>query len=101
MSSGQLPDVYQADLDPAAFGALFADLAALPHVQVSVKADAQTIVSEGPTMSLSSARAALEAGEIRALQVRYEFEGAVWIDTILRTPLALRLVRMQAYQGGA
>lgn len=99
MSPEQLPDVYQGDLDQSSYLALLEDLRALPQVEVSVKAGARSFVPERATISLDAAREALEAGEIRAVQVRYVFEGAIWIDTIVRTPGTLRLVRVQVHAG--
>lgn len=90
-------ELYQADLDDATYGALLDDLAALSRpLVVSVKRAAQGYVEEDAGLTLARARELLEAGAVRALQVRYEHEGGIWIDTVLRTPLGARLVRVRA-----
>ena len=96
MADITLPDVYQADLDEEAYHALLADLASLDALEVAVKHTAQQRSEEGRAWTLAEARAALDEGRVRALQVRYAHEGQVWIDTLVRTPSGVRLVRIAA-----
>jgi hypothetical protein len=94
MKLEELPAVYQASLDDATYEALFDDLSQLAACEVSVKHSAQGHVDEHARWNLTDARAALERGEVRAIQVRYVHDGAVWTDTILKGAAGLRLVRM-------
>jgi hypothetical protein len=95
MKPEELPPLYQADLDQEAYEALLRDLANLDELEVSVKSAPRAFAPERAAVTLADARHALEAGEVRAIQVRYLHEAKVWVDTILRTPAGLRLVRIQ------
>lgn len=38
----------------------------------------------------------LSCGEVVSAQLRYVFQGASWVDTLMRSPNGVRLVRMQS-----
>lgn len=97
MSAGpQLAELVQADLDAATLDALERDLAALTTVlDVQVKGAAATYAA-GTGTALAEALAALRAGAVRGVQLRYAYQQEVWWDTLLRTPAGVRLVRMRA-----
>lgn len=89
--SGPMPQLQQADLDPATLDALFADLAQCAQIdEVLVKGAADG--RAGRLAGLEQARAALAAGA-RAVQIRYRWQGATWLDTLMRTPQGVRIVR--------
>ena len=44
---------------------------------------------------LRQAVAALQDGRLRGVQVRYEWQGRQWLDTLLRSQEGLRLVRLE------
>lgn len=94
MKLDELPTVYQSSLDAATYEALLDDLSRLAECEVSVKHSAEGQVDEHARWTLTCARAALERGDARAIQVRYAHEGTVWTDTILRASAGFRLVRM-------
>ena len=74
-----LPELLQANWPREQILALFADLAAgavVQHVQLRTEASDQTV-------SLQEAEAAFSSGQARAIQVRYEFEGELWSDTLI------------------
>lgn len=97
MTAEPLPDVYQGHLDEAALGAYAADLAALAGpIQVSVKSAERAYVDEALQPSVEEALAALAAGRVRAVQLRYRHETVSWTDTLFRAAGGYRLVRMQA-----
>lgn len=96
--SADLPPVYQAELDEETSLALFRDWGALDAIEVSVKRAERAYVLEHEAWTLTAARAALESGAVRAIQVRYVHEDRAWTDTLLRHPGGLRLVRMAAEQ---
>jgi hypothetical protein len=102
MPGEALPDLYQAQLDDETLAALFADLAALGHeLEVAVKQHAQGFSEERSSWTLAEAQRALCTGEVRGVQVRYAHQGAVWLDTVVRSGSAYRLVRMQVPRASA
>lgn len=85
-----LPRLTTADLDPATLDALFADLTGLTEIdEVLVKGDATSYAGQS---GLAEARRALAAGA-RGIQIRYRWDGESWLDTLLRIPTGIRLVR--------
>ena len=79
-----------ADLDPATLAALFRDLEELTEIdEVLIKGAAN---GHAGSAGLQQARQALEEGA-RAIQIRYRWAGKAWLDTLLRTPGGVRLVR--------
>ncbi len=91
--SRPLPTLTSADLDPATLEALFADLEALADIEeVQIKGASAT---RAGLTDLAEARRALAYGA-HGVQIRYRWEGQGWLDTLLRTPGGLRLVRSPA-----
>ena len=87
------PELQQADLALATFEQLFADLSL--HVEVlgiSAKGGA-THYAGADSLDLEGARAALLAGAVRGVQIRYRYQGSEWWDTILALSGTFRLVR--------
>lgn len=91
-----LPDVYQAELDGALFEALMDDL--VEHAEifaVFVKSGAEERADE-PRVALDQARLLLLLGKVRGIQIHYRHDGVTWIDTLMRGPASIRVVRMKA-----
>lgn len=90
-----LPDLIHGGLDQETLDALQRDylgcctlLAVLPKAGAGMTAPA--------SIPLDAGIAALRAGSLRGLQVRYHYDGAEWWDTLMRAPDGtLRIVRMQ------
>lgn len=92
----ELPTVYQTILDPETFDALIADLRACARaLVVSVKYAERVQVDEREQWTLEGARAALQAGQVRAMQVRYAHQDGLWTDTIFPASEGFRVVRMR------
>lgn len=90
-----LPSVHTALLDPETLAALFTDLSLAAHVlDVRIKSHVTGYASP-EAWTLSAARAALEAGQVSGLQVRYVIGADVWRDTLMSTPDGVRLVRIK------
>ena len=92
-----LPELQDALLGPGELDALLADLASLAEgLEIILKGAAteRAIVGRDPT--LDDARAMLESGAVRGVQLRYSYEGTTWWDTLLRTPAGVRIVRIEA-----
>lgn len=93
MSEIDFPDVFQAELDRDTLAQLFADLAAhatVLEIREKASARARGGVAE---LSLAEARERLERGDVRAIQIRYRHDGSLWMDTLMKGPSLVRLVR--------
>jgi hypothetical protein len=89
-----LPDLQDALLDPGTLAQLFFDLSQLAEVlEIRVKGAPTALATEELT-TLEAARTALASGAAMAVQLRYRFEGRLWLDTLMRTPSGVRIVRM-------
>jgi hypothetical protein len=89
-------DVFAGDLDGALFEDYFADLEELADVlEVRTKSGPEDR-SETPHLSLDQARMLLVVGQVRGVQIRYRHGGLEWIDTLVRQPDSVRLIRMEA-----
>jgi len=92
-----LPTVSLADLDAEAFAALMQELSALERDgDLTVKTAERQLVATQDSSALAAARRALLSGQVRAVQVRYQHAGVLWVDTILKTANAYTLVRMES-----
>lgn len=97
MTSEPIPELYQGQLDPAGLLAYADDLAALEAaVHVNVKSAERAYVDEAQAWSVGAAFAALSAGSVRAVQLRYVHDAVHWTDTLFRSGDGYRLVRMRA-----
>lgn len=92
-----LPDLHQAELDEATLRQLFDDvLAHTELMEVVPKHAAEGYVPEMPSITLQEGLDLLLNGGVRALQLRYRHDGAVWWDTLMPTPNAtFRIVRIR------
>ena len=87
------PDVLEAQWDLEQVDNLFEDLqqgADVQHVQVRTAPDG------GPqdrVVTLHEAHELLRNGQLKAIQVRYEFDEKSWCDTLMFDPAAVRIIR--------
>ncbi len=85
------PTVYSAIVSTELLDDLFADIdASAQHLQVRIK-DRETGLSSDSPVSLAEAKAAVIKGA--SAQMRYQFQGQTWSDTLQWTPEGIRLVR--------
>ncbi|MAT16018.1 MAG: hypothetical protein CMJ46_12195 [Planctomyces sp.] len=98
MDLSQLPPMREALLDTEQVAQLFADLAAFATdihlIQRSSPASRGTPMATATPKKLQSARQALLSGTIPRLQLRYQWSGQHWIDTLEAKPDGYRLVRI-------
>ena len=87
------PELQQATLDPATFEQLFIDLATHTEVLGIHAKGRATAYAGNDHLDLRGARAALLAGVVRGVQIRYRFQEVEWWDTLLAIDGAIRLVR--------
>lgn len=91
-----LPPVQDAVLDAAFVDRLFADVGACTELlSVTTKGGAE-LRAGGEGTTLAEAHAALSAGVVLGVQLRYRHEGRAWCDTILRRADGFRVVRIEA-----
>jgi hypothetical protein len=91
-----LAQVQEAVLDDATLRQLFFDLSQLAEMlEVRLKAGERAYATHS-TPTLEAARQAVTAREALAVQLRYRYRNAEWIDTLLRVENGFRLVRVQA-----
>ena len=96
-NTDKLPDVQQGLLDPATLQKLASDIEACGDlIDVSVKngASQRAAELEGGRVDLQRLFARVASGEVRGVQVRYQFEGVVWWDTLLYGEAGVRLTRI-------
>jgi len=94
-----LPEVFAGDLDGPLFEDYFADLEELADIHAVMLKDGPEDRAEAAHVSLDQARMLLVVGSVRGVQIRYLHEGIEWIDTLVRQPQSVRLVRMEAPAG--
>lgn len=93
---GPLPELNQEVLDSETLGRLFLDLDQCTEIlEVIPKyVDRHIVCGEG-RLTLDEARALLDSGTVRGVQVRYRYQGADWWDTLMVTGAGVRLVRIR------
>jgi hypothetical protein len=88
-----LATLVEAVLNDAQVEQLFSDLANHASVDgVLAKSGPREHAGTG-NLDLAEAKRQLLSGAVRALQVRYRFDGTEWSDTLLRVPGGVRIVR--------
>lgn len=91
-----LPELQSQILDEGTLASLVRDVRAVAEgLEVRVKAFAERRIEDVP-WELDEALATLRAGKANGVQLRYRHAGELWLDTLMRTPEGIRLVRMQA-----
>lgn len=97
-----LPDLNQALLDEAGLAELLSDIEACTEAtEIIPKQAAEGYVAENATLTLADARRMLAARAVRAVQIRYRYDGVDWWDTLMVLPEGYRLVRIRHDFGGA
>ena len=95
VTSLPLPEMRQAVLSHDEMRALLADLqahATVWNTQCKTKPSHPTPPHDLP---LEHAVELLFAGNVQAIQIRYQFDQSEWTDTLFNNPLGIRLVRIQ------
>jgi hypothetical protein len=90
-----LPEMREGLLLADDLTTLFADISSCTTVlDVLEKGGAQRYAEAG-RVTLDAARERLVSGAVRAVQVRYRYDGFEWSDTVMSLPTGFRLVRCQ------
>jgi hypothetical protein len=94
----KLPDLIESVLDGDQIADLFRDIAALTTVReiIPKTGGRQEYVDETPApLTLEAAREQLLAGAYRGLQIRYDYDGGQWWDTLIPVAEGTRIVRIR------
>ena len=90
-----MPEMREGQLDTAQVDQLFSDFASCTQVLAILEKGGQQDHSKSNNTDLSVARDRFLNREVLAVQIRYRFENAEWIDTLLHSPTGIRAVRSQ------
>jgi len=90
-----LPDMTDAVLGAEELAALFRDYRACTSVvQIQVKSG-RGLVAPHASPTLNDAEELLRSRQARGVQLRYEFGGCEWCDTLMPLESGVRLVRVK------
>ncbi len=82
----------EAMLDDDQLAQLFTDIELATEV-LEVRLKGGDVVHSVAGTTLADARQNLAAQTVPAAQIRYAYRGQQWIDTLMRTPLGVKLIR--------
>lgn len=90
------PELIEGEMDQAMLSQLVADITGCTELlEVIPKYSAQGYAPEQSDLDLTDAVDQLVKGELRGLQIRYNYQGNQWWDTLMRTPKGVKLVRVK------
>jgi len=87
------PQILEAEWEPDQVETLFDDLqhgAEILHVQVRTT---PAVGLQESAISLAEAHNLFQRNEAGAIQIRYQFGGRIWCDTLIVGPAATRIIR--------
>lgn len=93
-SEVEFPEMVQGVLDDATLQQYFDDLGLTEVFDVLVKGAPEEYAKEG-TFTLERGRELFDAGVVRGLQIRYQYQDEEWWDTLMRSPAGVRLIRVR------
>ena len=92
----EIPPLCDAVLNEPTLDRLCFDLMNCTELlEVIVKARKHQLVSN-KNVCLDRAMKQLRFGLVNAIQIRYRYDNALWLDTLMNTPSGVRLVRAPA-----
>lgn len=91
----ELPELLESTLEPAAVLDMARQIDAHAKIlEVLRKGAPQTHTPTGDGNLWDAVNELLNC-QCRGIQVRYEFDGETWVDTLMRTPNGIRVIRMR------
>ena len=95
----ELPDLQQSVLDPETLKDLFNDLGALTKIIEIIPKTKETgyVDEQTSNLTLDDAYSMLMSAAVRGVQIRYQYQGSQWWDTLLPDAESnhFRIVRIQ------
>lgn len=88
-----VPPLVEGQIDSATLSRLFADIQTAGTVIGVREKSGPAEYANGEMMPSNVALQRLLSGDARAVQVRYQFDGHEWTDTILASASGFRVVR--------
>lgn len=88
-----VPLMVEGVLDAAALRQLFADIESAASLIGVREKGGQAEYAAGEVMPPAVALGRLQGGTARAVQIRYQYDGYEWTDTILAVATGFRVVR--------
>jgi len=89
----EMPELYDSNLDEATLERLFEDIRLCTDVVgISLKSRSQAYAARRK-VSLHDALQLLRLGEVRGVQIRYNYQGQEWWDTVMSFGNGYRIVR--------
>ena len=91
----KLPELHDAILSEEQLTSLFRDYRQCATVGEIMIKSGPGYVTTDQQPTLDQAEALLRSREVRAVQIRYQFDQATWCDTLLSGAAGVRLVRIR------
>ncbi len=89
-----LPEMCEARLNNEELRALGKDLVICTElVSISCKGSARSYTPDRSEIGLDEALSALMEATVHAIQIKYRYQAYEWTDTLMQSPLGVRLVR--------
>jgi len=90
-----LPEMREGQLDAAQVEQLFSDLDSCTQVLAILEKGGRQDHAKSSQPNLVAARDRFLNREVLAVQIRYRYDNAEWIDTLLHSPTGIRAIRCQ------
>ena len=94
-STMELPDLNQAVVDEARLTQLFSDIETCTQVLAVVPRYASRQFIAPTSVSLDEGKRMLVSRRVRAIQLRYLYDGSEWWDTLIPVATGTRIVRIR------
>ncbi len=88
-----MPEMREAHLDALQVTQLFSDLGACTQILAIQEKGGKQDHAKSNGTDLAAARHRILNREVLAVQIRYRYDNAEWIDTLLQTPAGIHAVR--------
>lgn len=89
----EAPEILEASWNPDQVVTLFEELkigATVKHVQVRTESNSRSLDCES---TLEDAQRQFQEGVVKAIQIKYEFDGQLWCDTMMIDGIVTRIIR--------
>jgi hypothetical protein len=91
-----MPELTQSELDGETLAALVQDLTSQTQILEVITKGGECARADKTRLTVAEAVTALCGGAVRGVQIRYLWQGAEWLDTLMSNQGKIRIVRMKA-----